>query len=135
MKTAAKGQSPSEEEFRKAAELRLALRTFQRRSEQALRAHQLTPERYQLLLQIHISDGQATVGGLSRSLLLGQSNVTQQVRRLENEGLVRRVLSRTDARVRYVRLTREGERRLAGAVSELMDDRDALIAALDLLSS
>jgi DNA-binding MarR family transcriptional regulator len=135
VENAAKRQNPSDDEYRSAAELRLAIRTFLRRSERVSRAHKLTPQRYQLLLQIRASDGQATVGGLSRSLLLGQSNVTQQVRRLENAGLVRRVLSKTDARVRYVRLTREGERRLAGAVAELTDDRDALIAALEALSS
>lgn len=94
------------------------------------RAHKLTPQRYQLLLLIKAADGRATVGSLCRSLQLGQSNVTQQVRRTENLGLVRRELSATDARVRYLRLTAEGERRLARALMELREDREALRQAL-----
>jgi DNA-binding MarR family transcriptional regulator len=49
---------------------------------------------------------------------------------MENEGLVRRELSKRDARVRYLQLTAEGERRLARTVSDLAEDRSALIAAL-----
>ena len=72
----------------------------------------LTPERWQRLeaLFIRASEGRATVGGLTRSLQLGQAGVTQLVRRAENLGLVRRELSQTDARVRFLRLTPEGER-------------------------
>ena len=94
------------------------------------RRHKLTPQRYQLLLLIKVADGQATIGSLGRSLRLGQSNVTQQVRRAENLELVRRELSSTDARVRYLRLTAEGERRLTGAVAELREDRERLRVAL-----
>ena len=44
--------------------------------------------------------------------------------------LVRRTLSPTDARVRYLLLTAEGERRLAPAVAELREDRETLSRAL-----
>jgi DNA-binding MarR family transcriptional regulator len=125
-----KRQLPTEAEYAKAAELRLALRKFLRRSEEVTRAHGLTPHRYQLLLQIRASNGRATVGGLAAALQLGQSNVTQRIRRLENAGLVRRELSKEDARVRYLRLTAKGDRRLAGAVAELAEDRDELVAIL-----
>ena len=117
-------------EYAKAAELRMALRRFLRRSEIAARAHGLTPQRYQLLLQIKAANGEATVGSLCRDLQLGQSNVTQQVRRLERDGLVRRGLSAQDARVRHLRLTPEGDRRLARAVADLAEDREALISTI-----
>jgi DNA-binding MarR family transcriptional regulator len=129
-----KPRTPTDSDYVKAAELRLALRMFLRRSEEVTRAHGLTPQRYQLLLQIR-ANGRATVGGLAKALHLGQSNVTQQVRRLENEGLLRRELSSEDARVRYLRLTPEGERRLARAVAELAEDRDGLVAALAAIRS
>jgi DNA-binding MarR family transcriptional regulator len=123
-------QEPTESDYQDAAELRLALRRFLRRSEEATRRHKLTAQRYQLLLAIKAAGDQATIGSLCRSLQLGQSNVTQQVRRAENLGLLHRELSATDARVRYLRLTAEGERRLAGVLMELREDRQTLLLAL-----
>jgi DNA-binding MarR family transcriptional regulator len=120
----------TDREYEEAVQLRLALRTFLRRSEEVARAHKLTPQRYQLLLLIKTSEGKATVGRLCRSLQLGQSNVTQLVRRAEDLGLVRRELSPSDARVKHLRLTPEGERRLAAVVADLAEDRSKLIAAL-----
>jgi DNA-binding MarR family transcriptional regulator len=122
---------PTDAEYEAAARLREALRRFSSITEQITRAHGLTPQRYQLLLTIKVSKGdEATVGQLSRRLWLGQSAVTQLVRRAEDQGLVRRALSSRDARIRRLRLTREGERRLAGAASELREERARLLAAL-----
>ena len=130
-----RGAPPRQSSYEEAAQLRLALRTFLRRSETVARAHGLTPQRYQLLLLIKTSKEQATVGGLCRSLQLGQSNITQLVHRAEKLGLVRGEPSATDARVRYLHLTPEGERRLGGAVAELAEDRVKLVAALTELPS
>jgi DNA-binding MarR family transcriptional regulator len=119
--------------FREAAELRAALQSFLRRSEQLTRANGLTPERYQLLLFVKVADEEgdgATVGDLSRRLELAQSSVTQLVRRAENLGLLTRALSSTDARVHYLRLTDEGERRLAAAVAALSGERERLTSML-----
>lgn len=118
----------SAEEYESAAELRLALRRFLNRSERVTRAAGLTPQRYQLLLLIKTSSTAPTVGSLARSLQLSQSNVTQQVRRAEDIGLVRRDLSTTDARVRYLSLSAEGSRRLARAVAGLREERDLLLS-------
>jgi DNA-binding MarR family transcriptional regulator len=124
----------SRRDYETAAELRVALRRFNSRSEQITRTHGLTPQRYQLLLLIKASPGQtATVGELSKALAIGQSAVTQLVHRAETLGLVRRHPSKKDARVRHLRLTREGERRLAGAVAELGQERTALLASLGQL--
>ncbi len=65
---------------------------------------------------------------LADTLQLAKSTVTQLVRRAEDLRLVRRELSDRDARVRYLRLTAEGERRLRDAVTELQDERARLVA-------
>ena len=120
-------------EYLRAAELRSALRGFLRRTEKLCRAHGLTAERYELVLAIKIEnerDRPATVTSLCSALLLSQSAVTQLVRRTENLGLIERQLSTRDARVRHLRLTTEGEQRLAAAVAELGPERDHLAAVL-----
>jgi DNA-binding MarR family transcriptional regulator len=117
-----KRNGPALVDFQQAAELRSALRHFLRSSEQVARRHKLTPQRYTLLLMIKgAPDGtqRSTVTELSRRLQLAQSTVTELVRRAENVGLVAREPSATDGRVAYLRVTPEGERRLAGAVRDL----------------
>jgi DNA-binding MarR family transcriptional regulator len=122
------------EEFQRAAELRAALRSFLRASEQVARRHRLTPQRYTLLLMIKgAPDGnqRSTVTELSHRLQLAQSTVTELVRRAESVGLIRREPSPRDGRVAYLSLTEEGERRLAGAVSDLGPEQARLAAVLD----
>jgi DNA-binding MarR family transcriptional regulator len=64
------------------------------------RTHELTPERYELLLLIRVAaEGEATVGKLAQQLHIGQSAVTQLARRVEDAGLIERTVSPTDARV------------------------------------
>ena len=111
------------------AAFRAALRSFLRSSEQIARSSGLTPQRYLLLLMIKgAADGseQSTVTELSTRLQLGQSTVTELVKRAENAGLVERERSEADARVAHVRLTAEGERRLAGSFTALEDERAEL---------
>lgn len=131
-RTAAKSQ-PTADDYEQAAALRQALQRFLRSSERIVRGHGLTTERYQLLLLIKVEGERgagATVGELARSLELAQSTVTQLVRRAEDLGLVRRELSGRDARIRHLRLSEEGERRLTGAVAELKQERSRLMALL-----
>lgn len=123
-------RKPTASEFQDAAEVRVALRRFSRRTEDVVRVHGLTPQRYELLLAIKASRGTATVASISRSLHMGQTSVTQLVQRAEKLGLLRRRLSETDRRVRYLQLTTEGEGRLAAAFADLRGDRRALIATL-----
>jgi DNA-binding MarR family transcriptional regulator len=114
--------APRPEEYRRAAELRSALRRFLRLSEQVARKHLLTPQRYSLLLMIKgAADGseRSTVTELSERLQLAQSTVTELVHRAEEAGLIDRKRSAQDGRVTYLRLSTEGERRLAGAVGDL----------------
>jgi DNA-binding MarR family transcriptional regulator len=97
------------------AAFRAALRSFLRESEVVARACGLTPQRYLLLLMIKgAPDGseRATVTELVDRLGVAQSTVTELVRRAEEVGLIEREPSQHDGRVTYLRVTREGERRL-----------------------
>jgi DNA-binding MarR family transcriptional regulator len=116
------------DQYRAAAALRAALRRFSQASEGMLQPYGLTTERYELLLAIKAAekDECATVSELTGVLGVAQSSVTQLVRRAEDAGLVRREVSATDARVRYLRLSRQGERQLARAVAALHEERTRL---------
>jgi DNA-binding MarR family transcriptional regulator len=120
---------PAVEDVVAVAEFRAALRRFLRRSERIARSSGLTPQRHLLLLMIKgASDGseQSTVTELSERLQLAQSTVTELVRRAEDSGLLEREQSTVDARVAHIRLTAEGERRLARAFTELGTEREEL---------
>ncbi|HEX6702199.1 MAG TPA: MarR family transcriptional regulator [Gaiellaceae bacterium] len=111
------------------AEFRATLRRFLRKSERVARASGLTPQRYLLLLMIKgapdLSE-QSTVTDLADRLQLAQSSVTELVRRAEEVGLVEREASTADGRVAHLRLTPEGERRLARSFTSLAGERDEL---------
>src|SRR5438270_1809544 len=114
------------------AEFRAGLRQFLRRSERIAREAGLTPQRYLLLLMIKgAADGseQSTVTELADRLQLAQSTVTELVSRAEEVGLVERETSTADGRVAHLRLTEEGERRLAQSFSTLAAEREQLRAA------
>ena len=111
------------------AEFRAALRAFMRTSERNARAAGLTPQRYLLLLMIKgAPDGseQSTVTELAERLQLAQSTVTELVSRAEEIGLVERERSHDDGRIAFLRLTAEGERRLAASFTSNERERQAL---------
>ncbi len=111
----------SPEEYRRAAKLRVALRHLERETERVAPKHGLTPRRHLLLLAIKgAPDGRedVTIGELADRVLLAQNTVIELVDRMEEAGLVRRERAADDARVVHVRVTREGERRLARVVRE-----------------
>jgi DNA-binding MarR family transcriptional regulator len=70
---------------------------------------------------------------LAERLQLAQSTVTELVGRAERAGLVERERSETDLRVAHLRLTPEGERRLALSVRGLEHERHELRRRLDAL--
>ena len=114
------------------AEFRAALRGFMRTSERNARAAGLTPQRYLLLLMIKgAPDGseQSTVTDLAERLQLAQSTVTELVSRAEEIGLVERSRSSDDGRIAILRLTEEGERRLANTFRSNANERDSLSKA------
>ena len=111
------------------AEFRAALRRFMRVSERNARGAGLTPQRYLLLLMIKGAPNgteQSTVTELADRLQLAQSTVTELVGRAEENGLVERERSTDDGRIAYLRLTPEGERRLAESFTSNAAERSAL---------
>jgi len=118
------------------AEFRSSLRSFLRRTERIARQAGLTPQRYLLLLMVKgAPDGseQSTVTELAERLQLAQSTVTELVGRAERVGLVERERSEKDLRVAHLRLTPEGERRLALSVRGIAHERHELRRRLDAL--
>ena len=101
------------------AALRETLRAFLRESELIAQASGLTPQRHLLLLMIKgAPDGseRSTVTELAARLRLAQTTVTDLVARAVRAGLIERERSRADGRVVVLRLTVEGERRLARSI-------------------
>lgn len=124
---------PSTDQYQAAAALRAGLRRFSHASEEILRSHGLTNERYELLLAIkdrQVAGTPATVTELTTRLCVAQASITQLVRRVEDAGLLTREVSPKDARVRYLKLTRRGETRLAAAVADLAEERTRLASVL-----
>jgi len=118
------------------AAFRSEIRAFLRKSEQIAQASGLTPQRHLLLLMIKGAlDGseQATVTELAKRLQLAQSTVTELVARAERSGLVDRERSESDARVTHLRLTQEGEQRLARSVKGHEVERQELRRVLNEL--
>jgi DNA-binding MarR family transcriptional regulator len=133
VKTQRARRAPSDSEYAEAASLREALRRFQRRSEGVTHANGLTPRTYQLLLMIKTARGgneRAGLAELEKRLQLGRSTVTELVLRSEQRGLVRRELDRDRRRGISIRLTPLGERKLAGVVAQLGDERHRLVEIL-----
>src|SRR5712691_11363181 len=115
------------------ADFRSALRRFLRHSELVADTCGLTPQRYLLLLMIKGApdrSGRSTVTELSDRLQLAQSTVTELVARSVDAGLVEREGSTSDGRVTFLRLTPEGERRLACSFTGLDAERTALYEAI-----
>ena len=113
------------------------LRAFLRHNERTCRAWGLTPQRYLLLLAIKgAADGseRLSLTDAANQLQLSRNTVTELCTRAETAGLLRREPSTTDQRVVYLRVTPEGERRLAAVVKESDGSREELLRSFDELA-
>jgi len=129
---------PSLQDYQAAADLRAAIRLFQRRSETVARSAGLTPQRYLLLLMVKgAPDGseRSTVTELAERLQLAQSTVTELVARAERVGLIARETDDEDARVSHLKLTPEASRRLAATSAVLARERERLEELLTRLNA
>lgn len=123
--------------YQAAADLREALRRFQRRTELVARRHGLTPQRHALLLMIKgAPDGseRSTVTELAGRLQLAQSTVTELVDRAEGVGLIARKPDGLDRRVIRLALTGPAEKRLAATMREMGREREWLEELLSQLA-
>ena len=116
-----------------AADLRVKLLSFQRRTEEITARNRLTPQRYLLLLLLLANairgDG-TTVSSLADPLQMSQSSVTRLVQGAMREGLVDREADPSDQRRQYLRITDEGAARLEAAFRELGPERATLVRTL-----
>ncbi len=129
---------PSPDEVAAVAEFRAALRRFLRTTERNARSAGLTPQRYLLLLMIKGAadrSERSTVTELAERLQLAQSTVTELVSRAEENGLIERERSASDGRIAYLRLSGEGERRLAESFTSNESERRALREAFEHLET
>jgi DNA-binding MarR family transcriptional regulator len=126
--------APDQDELVRTAAFRSQLRRFLQRSDTVTADVGLTPQRYDLLLQLKASPtGHSTVTELSRRLHLRQTAVTELVKRAEEAGLVQRRRSDSDRRVFLLELTEDGDRRVTRAFHALRRDRLAFAEAFDTL--
>jgi DNA-binding MarR family transcriptional regulator len=119
------------------AEFRASLRAFLRHNEQTCRRFGLTPQRYLLLLAIKGAPDHSermSFSELAERLQLSRNTVTELCARAEEAGLLHREPSQEDQRVVYLRVSKEGERRLAEVVLESDSFREELVLAFDALT-
>jgi DNA-binding MarR family transcriptional regulator len=125
---------PVPDELRRTAAFRSELRRFLARTEAVTADEGLTPQRYDLLLQLKAAPaGHSTVTELGKRLHLRQTAVTELVRRAEDAGLVRRTRSAEDGRVFLLELTEDGDRRVTRVFKTLTRDRAAFAQAFQEL--
>jgi DNA-binding MarR family transcriptional regulator len=119
--------------YRVAADFRVALLGFQRRTTGITARHGLTPQRYLLLLLVRVrtdAGESSTVTSLQEPLQMSQSAVTQLAIAAESAGLIKRVPDPGDARSHALALTAEGAQRLRRAFDDLSEERDTLLATV-----
>ena len=119
------------------ARFRSALRSFDSAAEESARAAGLTMQRYLLLLMVKgapSGDERATVKDIAERLKVAPHSITGAVSRAEEAGLVSREQCTDDRRRTWIRLTPEGERRLARTVTSLQAQRQALVGAIEAVA-
>jgi DNA-binding MarR family transcriptional regulator len=100
--------------------LRTHLALTRRLDRELVARHGLRLDWYDVLVQLHDADGEATMGDLAARLLISPSTCTRVVGRMADAGLVERRVDEGDARVRHAAITPEGKARLrAAAVTHL----------------
>lgn len=109
------GQAPSfAVDYEVLAQFRYELRKFQAFSKAAAKKAGLTPQQHQALLTIRGFSRRApvSVGDLAKYLLIQHHTAVELMNRMVKLDLVDRVVDETDARRVFVKLTKEGDRRL-----------------------
>ena len=103
---------PTRRYFERLLEFRVALRRFQRWSEDQAQAEGITHVQHQLLVAVkgHPGDLPPTIGELAGYLLLRPHSTVELVDRAVAAGLVERTRDPHDGRVVRVRLTEAGDR-------------------------
>jgi DNA-binding MarR family transcriptional regulator len=125
----------SQLDFERLLEFRVALRRFQRWSEDQAQDAGLTHVQHQLLVAIkgHPGEMPPAIGDLAGDLLLRPHSTVELVDRAEAAGLVERSPDPADGRVVRVRLTEAGDGIVRRLTRAHLDSLHELAAALDQL--
>ncbi len=125
----------TQQDFQRLLEFRVALREFQRWSEDQAEAAGLTHVQHQLLVAIkgHPGNQPPAVGDLADYLLLRPHSTVELIDRAEAAGLVERAPDENDRRVVRIRLTRAGDRIVRRLTQAHLDRLHELAAVLDEL--
>jgi len=130
----------SDREYRALARFRHAMRVFLRFSEEAARAHGVTPAQHQLLLAIRGHEGvmPPTVGDVAEALQQQHHSVVELVNLAAEADLVVRTTDPQDRRRQRLALTSRGQSVIEALSTahraELRRYRTDLLAALETLS-
>ena len=121
------------QDFQRLLDFRIALREFQRWSEDQAEAAGVTHVQHQLLVAIkgHPGNQPPTVGDLAGYLLLRPHSTVELIDRAEAAGLVERVPDDNDGRVVRVRLTKDGDRIVHRLARAHLDRLHELATVLD----
>lgn len=121
------------QDFQRLLDFRVALREFQRWSEDQAEAAGVTHVQHQLLVAIkgHPGNQPPTVGDLAGYLLLRPHSTVELIDRAVAAGLVERVPDDNDGRVVRVRLTRDGDRTVHRLARAHLDRLHELATVLD----
>jgi len=122
-------------DFAMLLDFRIALRQFQRWSEEQAHGAGLTHVQHQLLVAIkgHRGSAPPSVGDLARYLLLRPHSTVELVDRAVAAGLVRRMADAADGRIVRVGLTLAGDRVLKELTHSHLQRLRDLAAVLDKL--
>src|SRR6516225_8845191 len=123
------------EDYENLLAFRTSLRRFLHWSETQARGAGLTPAQHQLLLAVkgHREEHGPTIGDLAGYLMLRHHSAVELVGRAEAAGLVERWGDDADGRITRVRLTAEGEARLARLAQAHLDELRSLEPVLGKL--
>lgn len=125
----------SPEDFQRLLAFRTGLRRFLHWSKTQAKAAGLTPAQHQLLVAVkgHPNGQGPAIGDLAAALLLRHHSAVELVDRAAAAGLVERHSDPGDGRITRVRLTADGEARLAKLGPAHVEELRSLAPVLDEL--
>jgi DNA-binding MarR family transcriptional regulator len=108
-------QPMADADFQALLQFRIALRRFNRWSEEQARAEGLTHAQHQLLLAVkgHAGAEAPTIGEIAEALLLRHHSAVELVNRVQSLGFVERHRDGQDGRVVRLSLTDQGEQAIS----------------------
>jgi DNA-binding MarR family transcriptional regulator len=95
--------------------LRTHLVLVERLDRDLIEQHGIALAWYDVLVQLHASGGETTMGELAERLLISPSTCTRVVEKMATAALVERRIDEVDHRVRHARLTPDGRTLLRAA--------------------